>query len=258
MRYYLTIVIILKVFGQLSSQTITPQVINTAGGGGTVGSTGVETYYNIGEPITSTINNSSNTITQGFLQPDILGVLDLSITPLFQNESCLNQKDGLISLVLNTVPSSAIQLLYVWSPSSICPSQNCTSIDSLQPGLYSVTVIAMNSNNVAIDSVNFNYTVLASTEPCQIIVYNGFTPNGDGINDNWVIENIENFPINSVSIFNRWGNKVWSTDNYNNNTNFWDGKHSNGSTLTSGTYFYVIDIDNGKAIKKGWVELTGK
>lgn len=242
------------------AQTITPQVINTAGGGGTVGSTGVETYYNIGEPITSTINNSSNTITQGFLQPDILGVLDLSITPLFQNESCLNQKDGLISLVLNTVPSSAIQLLYVWSPSSICPSQNCPSIDSLQPGLYSVTVIAMNSNNVAIDSVNFNYTVLASTEPCQIIVYNGFTPNGDGINDNWVIENIDNFPINSVSIFNRWGNKVWSTDNYNNNnnTNFWDGKHSNGSTLTSGTYFYVIDIGNGKAIKKGWVELTGK
>lgn len=240
------------------AQTITPQVINTAGGGGTVGSTGVETYYNIGEPITSTINNSSNTITQGFLQPDILGVLDLSITPLFQNESCLNQKDGLISLVLNTVPSSAIQLLYVWSPSSICPSQNCTSIDSLQPGLYSVTVIAMNSNNVAIDSVNFNYTVIANTEPCQIIVYNGFTPNGDGLNDNFVIENIENFPINSVSIFNRWGNKVWSTNNYNNSTNFWDGKHSNGSTLTSGTYFYVIDIDNGKAIKKGWVELTGK
>lgn len=234
------------------------QVINTAGGGGTVGSTGVETYYNIGEPIITTIGNSNNIITQGFLQPDILGVLDLSITPLFQNESCLNQKDGLISLVLNTVPSNAIQLLYIWSPSTICPSQNCTSIDSLSPGAYSVTVLAINSSSVAIDSVNFNYTVIANTEPCQIIVYNAFSPNGDLINETWVIENIENFPMNSVSIFNRWGNKVWATNNYNNSSNFWDGKHSNGSTLTSGTYFYVIDIDNGKAIKKGWIELTGK
>lgn len=254
---YLAIIFFLFSFCT-NAQTITPSVINTSGGGGTIGTTGVETYYNIGEPITSTISNSNNTVTQGFFQPDILGVLDLSITPLFQNESCLNKKDGFISLIINTAPSSAIQLLYVWSPSSICPTQNCSSIDSLSPGIYSVTVLAVNSNSVAVDSVNFSYTVNASTEPCQISVYNGFTPNGDGINDNWVIENIDNFPINSVSIFNRWGNKVWFADNYNNSTNFWDGKNSNGSLLTSGTYFYVIDIDNGKAIKKGWVELTGK
>jgi len=242
----------------VNAQTISPSVINTSGGGGTVGASGVEVYYNIGEPITSTINNSNHIITQGFLQPDILGVLDLSITPLFQNESCLNKKDGFISLVLNTSPSSAIQLLYVWSPASICPTQNCTSIDSLIPGAYSVTVLAINSNSIAVDSVSFNYVVTASTEPCQISIYNGFTPNGDGLNDSWVIENIENFPVNSVSIFNRWGNKVWTTDNYNNTSNYWDGNNSNGTSLTSGTYFYVIDIDNGKAIKKGWVELTGK
>lgn len=243
---------------KIQSQTVSPSVINTAGGGGTVGSTGVETYYNIGEPITTTIGNTNNVITQGFFQPDILGVLDLSITPLFQNESCLNQKDGLISLVLNTVPSNAIQLLYIWSPSTICPSQNCTRVDSLSPGAYSVKVLAINSSSVAIDSVIFNYTVIANTDPCQIIVYNAFTPNGDLVNDTWMIENIENFPTNSVSIFNRWGNKVWATNNYNNSSNFWDGKHTNGTALTSGTYFYVIDIDNGKAIKKGWVELTGK
>ncbi len=252
------LIILMFALGKLYSQTVSPAVINTSGGGGTVGSTGVETYYNIGEPLTSTINSANNIITQGFLQPDVFGVLDLSITPLYQNESCLNKKDGYISLLLNTIPSSAIQLRYIWLPSSICPSQNCTSIDSLSPGSYSVTVLAINSNSVVVDSVILAYTVMASTELCQISVYNGFTPNGDGINDNWVIENIENFPINSVSIFNRWGNKVWYTDNYNNTTDFWDGKHSNGSLLTSGTYFYVIDIDNGKAIKKGWVELTGK
>lgn len=221
-----------------------------------MGTSTVEVYYNIGEPIVSTVSNGSNVITQGFLQPDVVGSLDLSLAPLFQNESCLNKKDGFISLVLNTAPSSAIQFLYVWSPSSVCPSQNCSSIDSLSPGIYSVTVLAINSSSVAIDSVSFNYTIAASTEPCLLTVFNGFTPNGDGINDNWVIENIENFPDNKVTIFNRWGNKVWDTKDYNNTSNFWNGQTQTGAVLTSGTYFYVIEIDKG--IKKGWVELTGK
>lgn len=243
---------------KIQSQTISPSVINSAGGGGVVGTSTVEVYYNIGEPIVSTVSNGSNVITQGFLQPDVVGSLDLSLAPLFQNESCLNKKDGFISLVLNTAPSSAIQFLYVWSPSSVCPSQNCSSIDSLSPGTYSITVLAINSSSVAIDSVSFNYTIAASTEPCLLTVFNGFTPNGDGINDNWVIENIENFPDNKVTIFNRWGNKVWDTKDYNNTSNFWNGQTQTGAVLTSGTYFYVIELDNGNGIKKGWVELTGK
>lgn len=257
MKYYLIIFVFGIVVKQFA-QTISPQVINTAGGGGSVGSTGVELYYNIGEPMVSTLNNNTHAITQGFLQPDIVGDFDLSVTPLFQNENCLNKKDGFISIALNTAPSSALQILYVWSPANICPTKNCTSIDSLSPGSYSVTVLAINSNSVTIDSVSFSYTILANTEPCLITIYNGFTPDGDGINDNWIIENIDNYPTNTVSIFNRWGNKVWSTSNYNNTNNFWNGKHTNGSSLPSGTYFYIIEIDNGAGIKKGWVELTGK
>lgn len=256
MKYYLVIIFIFGIVVKQFAQTISPSVINTTGGGGVIGTSTVEVYYNIGEPIVSTVSNGSNVITQGFLQPDVVGSLDLSITPLFQNESCLNKKDGFISLVLNTAPSTAIQFLYVWSPSSVCPSQNCSSIDSLSPGTYSVTVLAINSSSIAIDSVSFNYTIAASTEPCLLTVFNGFTPNGDGINDNWVIENIENFPDNKVTIFNRWGNKVWDTKDYNNTSNFWNGQTHTGTVLTSGTYFYVIEIDKG--IKKGWVELTGK
>lgn len=252
------LIISLTCFVNAFSQTITPHVINSAGGGGTVGATGVEVYYNIGEPIISTLNNSNNAITQGFLQPDIVGNFALNVTPLFQNESCLNKKDGFMSFVLNSVPIGASQILYVWTPANVCPTQNCASIDSLTPGSYSVNIFALNSSSVAIDSVLFNYTITASTEPCQITIYNGFTPDGDGLNDTWIIENIDNFDNNTVSIFNRWGNKVWSTTNYNNTTNFWDGKNNSGAALTSGTYFYIIEIDNGTGVKKGWVELTGK
>jgi len=248
------------IFGIVGKQfaQISPQVINSAGGGGAVGSTGVEVYYNIGEPIITTVSNSNHAITQGFLQPDIVGVFSLSVTPLFQSESCLNKKDGFISLILNSAPSTASQIVYVWTPASVCPAQNCSSVDSLLPGTYSVVVKALNSSGIVIDTVSTTYTITASTEPCQITVYNGFTPNGDGLNDSWIIENIENFPSNTVTIFNRWGNQLWSTNNYNNTSNVWDGKSKNGSVLTSGTYFYVIEIDNGSAIKKGWVELTGK
>jgi gliding motility-associated-like protein len=258
MKFFFIVIFVFVFTLAQYAQTVSPSVINSAGGGGTVGSSGVEVYYNIGEPIVSTVSNGINAITQGFLQPDIVGAFDLSITPLYQNESCLNKKDGFISLVLNSSPSSAVQLVYVWTPSSVCPAQNCTSVDSLTPGNYSVSVRAVNSSSVVIDSVAFNYTINASVEPCNIIVYNGFTPDGDGLNDNWIIENIGNFSNNTVTIFNRWGTKIWNTVNYNNTDNVWNGKTQGGTDLPSGTYFYVIELDNGNGIKKGWVELSGK
>lgn len=254
----LLILISLICFANAFSQNVSPSVINSAGGGGAVGATGIEVYYNIGETIISTLSNSNNAITQGFLQPDIVGNFALNVTPLFQNESCLNQKDGFMSFVINSAPFGTSQILYVWTPASICPSQNCASIDSLTPGMYTLIVKANSSAGLTLDSVLFNYTVTASTEPCQITIYNGFTPDGDGLNDVWIIENIENFANNTVSIFNRWGNKVWNTTNYNNTTNFWNGKNNSDAALTSGTYFYIIELENGKGIKKGWVELTGK
>ncbi len=242
----------------IKAQTVTPSVINTAGGGGTVGSSGIEVYYNIGEPIITTVGNNNTIITQGFLQPDIVGNFALSITPLSQNESCLNKRDGFASIAINSLPSKTGVILYKWLPNSICPNNDCASVDSLAPGTYSIMVKALdvNNSNIVLDSVATEFTITASIEICQIHVFNGFTPDGDGLNDNWIIEDIESFSDNTVTIFNRWGNKVWSTKGYNNTTNNWNGKGPNGVTLTSGTYFYVIEIDN--AIKKGWVELNGK
>lgn len=82
----------------------------------------------------------------------------------------------------------------------------------------------------------------------------GFSPNGDGVNDNWVIQGIET-KQNTVTVFDRWGNQVISFTNYNNTNTAWDGKNSNGVELPAGTYFYSIDIPNEKS-KKGWVEIT--
>lgn len=103
-----------------------------------------------------------------------------------------------------------------------------------------------------VSDVVFNVGINAN---CDMIIYNGFTPNGDGINDFLTIDNIEKFPQNKVFIYNRWGNKVFSTSGYNNLSNNWDGK-LDGKLVTTGTYFYIVVDHSEKLLKKGWIELT--
>ena len=71
----------------------------------------------------------------------------------------------------------------------------------------------------------------------QLMFTNGFSPNGDDVNDVFTIFGIENFPNNQLQIFNRWGNEILSTENYQND---WKGTW-NGSVVQDGTYFYVLD-----------------
>lgn len=112
-----------------------------------------------------------------------------------------------------------------------------------EPGNYFVTVqlgscITTDSINIQIDSCLIN------------IVPNIFTPNGDGINDYFIIENVERYPNNQLEVFNRWGKIVYKTNNYKND---W-----NGSGLATGTYYYVFVPNDplGKiSIKKGYVSI---
>ncbi|MBL4593541.1 MAG: gliding motility-associated C-terminal domain-containing protein, partial [Flavobacteriales bacterium] len=90
-------------------------------------------------------------------------------------------------------------------------------------------------------------------EDCTLKFYTGITPNGDGKNDIWIIDNIEMFPENTIRIFNRWGNQVFYETGYDNIERVWDGTGDDGE-LTDATYFYVAEVA-GK-IYKGWVELT--
>jgi gliding motility-associated-like protein len=79
-----------------------------------------------------------------------------------------------------------------------------------------------------------------------MFVPTGFSPDGDGINDGFVIKGIENYPQNKLEIFNRWGNKVYEQAPYDNS---WAGGTKNNTgialgqgTLPNGTYFYVLDF----------------
>ncbi len=83
------------------------------------------------------------------------------------------------------------------------------------------------------------------------IIYNTFTPNGDNVNDFWVIDNIEQYPNNIIEVYNRNGHKVFETTNYQND---WDGKYF-GNNLPAATYYYIIDLGNGTEVHKGNVTI---
>ncbi|MFM7021413.1 MAG: gliding motility-associated C-terminal domain-containing protein [Flavobacteriales bacterium] len=74
-----------------------------------------------------------------------------------------------------------------------------------------------------------------------IVFPDGITPNGDGKNDTWVIDLIEQFPQCKVEIFNRWGQQVFQSVGYTKN---WDGLFNN-IPLPVGTYYYIIDLGPG-------------
>ncbi|MCK4920052.1 MAG: gliding motility-associated C-terminal domain-containing protein, partial [Bacteroidales bacterium] len=76
------------------------------------------------------------------------------------------------------------------------------------------------------------------------------TPNGDGANDNWQIENIDYFTESSLVIYNRWWNKVYEANPYLND---WQGQSLRDADLPDGTYYYILDIGNGLLPYKGYV-----
>jgi gliding motility-associated-like protein len=77
-----------------------------------------------------------------------------------------------------------------------------------------------------------------------------FSPNGDGFNDQWVIQGVRDFQNNELSVFNRWGSLVYHKKPYDNT---WDGKASANvmgpEDLPEGTYYYILILDNQQTLK---------
>lgn len=73
---------------------------------------------------------------------------------------------------------------------------------------------------------------------------NIFSPNGDGTFDVWTIRNIDKYPNNKVSIYNRWGTLLLEISGYNNQDKVWNGTVK-GEELPTGTYFYVVNYGDG-------------
>ena len=99
--------------------------------------------------------------------------------------------------------------------------------------------------------------------PGDVVVYNGVSPDGDGINDYLMIDNIEHFPENQVILYNRWGRKVYETKNYNSKNNVFvgvaegNGIVGSGEKLPAGTYYYVVEYLYDWNGQSQWIKKVG-
>jgi gliding motility-associated-like protein len=87
-----------------------------------------------------------------------------------------------------------------------------------------------------------------------LIIPNGFSPNGDGVNDYFEITGIGEYNNVKLNVFNRWGNQIYESTDYKND---WNGKNMSGENLSDDTYFYTLEIPN-KNTFKGYVILKRK
>ncbi|MCK0145294.1 gliding motility-associated C-terminal domain-containing protein [Arenibacter sp. F26102] len=138
-------------------------------------------------------------------------------------------------------------------------SQTFSGIDisDLQDGIVTITV---NITDAAGNTSSAVVSVEKDTQDSAIMVPKGFSPNGDGINDSWVIENLDAFPNHIIKVYNRSGNEVFSATNYQNN---WEGISNgkrvigNNKRLPTGAYYYVIDTGSLEiGNKSGWIYIN--
>jgi gliding motility-associated-like protein len=234
-----------KLFAQ--APTITPYLISSGGNAGyDIGSMNIA--WSVGEPCVTTIQNGSNYITQGFHQPS--GKLAMHIDSIkFANSRCKTANNGWAKVYAS---GGSGDFSYEWSPIS----SDKDSIFGLQEGTYIVTVTDDVTAEIVIDTVIIE---LDFDGDCDLIIYSGFSPNGDGINDKWIIDGIDLFPNNEVSIFNRYGTIVYSAQKYDNVKVVFEGNYQkNNEPLPDGTYFYIIVLTDklSNNTYKGWVEIT--
>lgn len=112
----------------------------------------------------------------------------------------------------------------------------------------------------------FTLGIVDSNFTDEIKIYNAVSPNGDGHNDYFIIENINHYPNNSVQIVNRWGSKVFDTNNYDPNGDGSEnvfigqsgGKGVIGSgKLPSGTYYYILKYEKKNGNGTQWITKSG-
>ncbi len=204
-------------------------------------------YYVI---ITNTVN--------GCVSQNSVSVVNGSITADFTPHPSSGFAPLNVSFINNSYYGNPANLTYYWSfgnggtvttvanPTVATPG---TSTTYNAPGTYTVMMIMQ--NGTCIDTV---YKVLQVDIPSDIEVPNVFTPNGDGINDYFILHTA-NLKEIECTIIDRWGAEMYSIKTDKGNIQ-WDGKTKAGKDAPTGTYFYIIKAkgaDDKIYEKKGYL-----
>ncbi|KIA96125.1 hypothetical protein OC25_03235 [Pedobacter kyungheensis] len=143
-------------------------------------------------------------------------------------------------------------LTYQWSNANgILSGQNNALLTVRPSQTTTYTVTGFNQYGRS-STKTFTLEVRADYQVLNIM--NVITPNGDGKNDTWKVENIDMYPNNTVKVFDRSGKLVFEMKGYDNS---WGGTFR-GSVLPEGAYYYIIDFGPGVGVRKGYITIVGQ
>jgi gliding motility-associated-like protein len=155
------------------------------------------------------------------------GALDIEATVSEFGDFNISEADGTDGSISVTVTGGVSPYEYQWTPA--VGDLTDTEVTGLIAGNYSITVI--DENGCQID------TTFTLTEPESLGLPTGLSPNGDGMNDFYVIPGVLKCGNSTFKVFNRWGNVVYEVDDYNNQ---WYGQSDDAGILADGTYFILF------------------
>jgi gliding motility-associated-like protein len=139
---------------------------------------------------------------------------------------------------------------YSWSPTVGLSDPNNANPLCTPPYTVTYTLTVTDLNGCS-DTDAVSVTLV---QDYNVVVSNLITANGDGFNDVWNVQNIEFYPNNKVSIYNRNGMLVYEQEGYNNS---WKGTY-NGEQLPDGTYYYVLTFTDTDTTVKGAVTIVSE
>lgn len=138
------------------------------------------------------------------------------------------------------------------------PSNSSVNIRGFSQGTNTYLAEAVQGACFASDTITV-YVFHPDSIPCkyeEIFIPEGFSPDGDGVNDNFVIYGTQGRRVR-LEVYNRWGTLVYESDNYLND---WNGISTGrwiiaGEYLPESTYYYIVQIEGEDDVRKGYLTL---
>jgi gliding motility-associated-like protein len=158
-----------------------------------------------------------------------------------------------------TISGGSGEFHYQWWPGTFLldtTTLNPVTVPLIQDTMFILSVIDLRSGCSASDTIHIRIERPKDQDYDCIKIHNVITPNGDGLNDKWIIDCIENYPENVVEIFNEWGDLVNKFSHYDNDFQVWKGTNFEGVYVPDGTYYYVLTIKDLKP-RIGWILVRG-
>jgi gliding motility-associated-like protein len=169
---------------------------------------------------------------------------------------CLTKFTSYDLIALNPAPGTGLWSVAIGNSGGIAsPSSLTTQYTSPIEGANIILWTVTNGPCSARDTVII--TIKNDGDCLELELPTGYTPNGDGYNDSYIVHGLEAYPENTFIVFNRWGNEVFKKDNYKNNGNAadWYGQNKSDEPLPDGTYYVILVIKNSSLHKNTYVDL---